>query len=68
MPCRHDATTIVEDHRENVGAFSRNLSQRIDAMHHGLDIVAQWPDSRTKRRAACILRRRLRSLEQEAGL
>jgi hypothetical protein len=21
MPCRHDATTIVEDHRENVGAF-----------------------------------------------
>jgi hypothetical protein len=21
MSCRHDATTIVEDHRENVGAF-----------------------------------------------
>ena len=48
--------------------FARNLSRRIDAMHHGLDIVAQWPDSRTKRRAACILRRRLRRLEQEAGL
>jgi hypothetical protein len=48
--------------------FDRDLSRRIDAMHRALDIAAAWPDSRTKRRAVCILRRRLRVLERKAGI
>ena len=71
MSCHHDRTTIVEDQRDNGGhmaTFDRDLSRRIDAMHHALNVVAAWPDSSTKRRAAAILRRRLRTLERKAGV
>lgn len=70
MACRHDSITIVEDQgKHGDGAtFNRDLSRRIDAMHHALNITAAWPDSHTKRCAVAVLRRRLRALEQEAGL